>query len=764
MRRLAIAAAGYTGSLILAHYVLGHGLLPWLALGIFALGAVCALVLRGERRTACAVVCLFAAAGFLWTWGFTELKLRPAEEMNGVTASVSVRVSDYPEHYDGYDRVRVKVTGGDCPHASAYVYDYDGVLPALEPGDEAQMTLRFKSAAERFGEKTDASTSQGIFLRAYISGECRVTGRWSLDFLMLPRRLAHAIGEEISSLWPEEVSPFMTALLTGKKTDFYGDERAYSALTGAGMSHVVAVSGMHVAFLVGAVRLITGRRRKTAFICIPMIAIFTAMTGFTPSAVRAAVMQTMLLAAPLLRRENDPLTSLGASALVLLLVNPLSIANVGLQLSFAAMAGITLLAQPIYARLDALREALAVNVGKRRLMLPRGIASAISGSLAAQVFTLPLAALHFGFLPLYSVAANVLCLWAVSAAFVSGYAVCLAGLIFPAAGRALALCASVLPRYVLAVCSLISRLPYAAFYTRSNYAAWMLVFAYAVFIGAYLMRGRGRMRPAAPVCACIIAFCTVTLVMGDAPGGGLTVTAVDVGQGQSIAVLQRDSAAVIDCGGFGAGENAGDSMGGYLFSQGCRRIDLLLLTHLHADHANGVARLMSRVPVDRLVLPENTDDASCLDDVLAAAEDCGARVYYITEDSYISLGSLGLEVYAPIGAGDVNERGLIILGEYGSFEFLVTGDAGTVTENRLVREHSLPDIELLIAGHHGSAYSTGDALLDAAEPDVAFISVGYNSYGHPSPDTLERLTEHGVEVHRTDEEGTITLTVGDTYG
>ena len=763
MRRLAIAAAGYTGSLILAHYVLGHDWLPWLALGFFVLGVACIIALRGGRRTVCAIVCLSAAAGFIWTWGFTELRLRPAEKMNGATEKVTVRISDYPEHYDGYDRVRVKITGGEA-RVSAYVYDYDGALPSLEPGDEAEMTLRFKSAAERFGEKTDANTSQGIFLRAYASGECRVTGRWSLNFLLLPRRLAHEIGEEIAVLWPEDASPFMTALLTGKKTDFYGDERAYSALTGAGMSHVVAVSGMHVAFLVGAVRLITGRRRKTAFICIPLIAVFTAMTGFTPSAVRAAVMQTMLLAAPLLRRENDPLTALGASALVLLLANPISVANVGLQLSFAAMAGITLLAQPVYARLDAVREALAVNIAGRRLMLPRGVVSVIAGSVAAQVFTLPLSALHFGFLPLYSVAANVLCLWAVSAAFVSGYAVCLAGLIFPAAGRVLALGASVLPRYVLSVCSFISRLPYAAFYTRSNYAAWMLVFVYAVFIGAYLLRGRGRMRLAAPICACVIAFCTVTLVMGETPDGGLTVTAVDVGQGQSIAVLQRDSTVVIDCGGFGSGENAGDSMSEYLFSQGRRSVDILMLTHLHADHANGVVRLMSRVPVDRIVMPETADDAAELDDILAAAEDCGARVYYITEDSYISLGSLGLDVYAPIGAGDVNERGLIILGEYGSFEFLVTGDAGTATENRLVSEHSLPDIELLIAGHHGSSHSTGDRLLDAAEPDVAFISVGYNSYGHPSPDTLERLTDHGVEVHRTDEEGNVTITVGDTYG
>ena len=123
---------------------------------------------------------------------------------------------------------------------------------------------------------------------------------------------------------------------------------------------------------------------------------------------------------------------------------------------------------------------------------------------------------------------------------------------------------------------------------------------------------------------------------------------------------------------------------------------------------------------------------------------------------------LALDIFAPLGTDDINEHGLLIRGDWGDFEFLVTGDAGAEVERLLCDETDLGDMELLVVGHHGSRYSTCDELLEDITPETAFISVGSgNSYGHPTEEVLRRLENHGIQIFRTDLDGTISLSLGE---
>ena len=116
-----------------------------------------------------------------------------------------------------------------------------------------------------------------------------------------------------------------------------------------------------------------------------------------------------------------------------------------------------------------------------------------------------------------------------------------------------------------------------------------------------------------------------------------------------------------------------------------------------------------------------------------------------------------MTLFPPVGTTGSNERGLSILAAAGETDLLLTGDMDSSTEKRLLDAYLLPDLEALVAGHHGSRYSTSDALLSALQPENVCISVGTNSYGHPAPETLARLAEHGCAVYRTDRDGTIHL-------
>ena len=118
-----------------------------------------------------------------------------------------------------------------------------------------------------------------------------------------------------------------------------------------------------------------------------------------------------------------------------------------------------------------------------------------------------------------------------------------------------------------------------------------------------------------------------------------------------------------------------------------------------------------------------------------------------------------MEIFAPLGSGTANEEGLSVLCSTAEYDVLITGDMDSTIEHRLVKYKSLPDIELLVVGHHGSKTSTSEEFLMATSPEAAVISVGYNSYGHPTAETLARLSTAGCNIYRTDLMGTIIFTI-----
>ena len=140
------------------------------------------------------------------------------------------------------------------------------------------------------------------------------------------------------------------------------------------------------------------------------------------------------------------------------------------------------------------------------------------------------------------------------------------------------------------------------------------------------------------------------------------------------------------------------------------------------------------------------------------------EVHWVRRTTLETVGEITLTVFPPVGEGDINEQGLSVLGSAGSFDVLITGDMKGNTERALIREHPIPDIEVLVVGHHGSKYSSHPDFLAAVKPEIAVISVGDNSYGHPTPEAIERLEAAGAAVYRTDEEGNITIHGGKDDG
>jgi len=610
MRKLVFAACGYTAALALAHYLLPEVWMLRAAL-ICAFLSLAALLLRGKKRKVLLLVMLSAAFGFAWIWGYTALTVEPLRAYTDEVRTVSLRIASYPSVAADYSSVEAVCIDKDMPGGRCLIYDYDGGMAELQPGDLVQMELKMLSAEQRYNQTDDHYLAAGIHYRAYLKGTYEVTGHWKHSWLYLPLTFARELKTAAISAFPKDVAPLMKALLTGDKSEYYEDDLLYTAMRSSGFSHIVAVSGMHVAFIISFLSLLTGRRRA-AFLGIPIVIIFMAMVGFTPSVVRAGVMQVLLLVAPLLRRENDPPTSLAAALLLLLVWNPIAIGSMSLQFSFAAMSGLLLITPRIYQWLvfDEHGEART----KRGIWgsVARNISSAFSASVGAIVFTVPLSAFYFGFVPIFGILTNLLCLWAMSTAFLCGYAVCIVWLVWHPLGLILGWCVAWLPRYTVFVVKHIADVPYAVFVTRGNLGAWWLLFVYVLFITTYLMKGEVRYRPMIPLCACVATLAAVSIFSVKNLDGRFEVAAVDVGQGLSLMALTENGTVVIDCGSTGEPENAGDNTADYLLQSGRNSVDLLILTHFHADHANGVVRLMNRLDVKRVAVPTDCEKMSIM--------------------------------------------------------------------------------------------------------------------------------------------------------
>ena len=160
-----------------------------------------------------------------------------------------------------------------------------------------------------------------------------------------------------------------------------------------------------------------------------------------------------------------------------------------------------------------------------------------------------------------------------------------------------------------------------------------------------------------------------------------------------------------------------------------------------------------------LYLPDIEDEYGVRERLLRLAEKNGIEVVYVRRTVECPLGGAVLSLYPPVGEGDLNEQGLTALCSAGDFDVLITGDMAGSTERTLVGQYDLPDIEVLMVGHHGSRYSSSQELLQAVRPETAIISVGDNSYGHPTQEAMDRLSQAGAEIYRTDRQGNILVTV-----
>lgn len=556
------------------------------------------------------------------------------------------------------------------------------------------------------------------------------------------------------------------ALVTGSQAAIPPDLAA--AYARAGVSHILSISGFHVAVIATTVAhlllfvllrwqwlaLRFNIRKSVVMVTLPVMAGYLVFTGAAPATARSVVMLTAVAVALWAERESDVLDSLLLAALVLIVHSPPVLFDLSFQLSFLSLWGIVvltpLLMTPVESRLSGWRRHLALFTAAS---LAAVMATALPTLAAFHQASLTGLIANLVVVPLLGYGAVILGAAAVPLVFV---ALPVAHALFWLAGWLVMLA----NRFVLWV---------SAFPVVRSYQVGQLDLVATVVVLAILSFVRSVRLRLLLVGSVVAGGLAMHLWPAPQSAQQLRLTFLSVGQAESILVQFPDQTTMLIDGGGYLKDNGHDFGERYLVpalqTLGIKRIDRLVLTHPHPDHLGGLPAVAEQLPVGEFwhgAVPHSPGDD--YNRLKAALQKKGVPIRSLAPGNLqIAMGGCVVTAIVPPADGSSqapsdeagNEQSLVFRLDHNQFSALLMADAGFSTEKRLL-ENGIAPVTLLKVGHHGSRTATSLAFLERVRPRLAIISVGAgNRFGLPAPATVRRLTDHGVRIYRTDQDGTV---------
>jgi competence protein ComEC len=671
------------------------------------------------------------------------------------------------------------------PEPPARVYAWLPRYPALAARDQIEFDGTLEPAPDLAGLGEYLARS-AIELTVFAHRLERIGGEDSP--LAALAGLRFEVADLVARSLPQPQAGLGTALTIGLRErvgrDVADDFRV------AGLSHIVAISGFHIALLGGMVSaLLRGlNRRPRSLLVLAAIVAYAVLAGASASVVRAALMAAVVLLARESGRRGESAAALGLAVVGILLFEPATVGDVGFQLSVAATAG-------ILAWASRLGESLRTRLPGA---LSGWVADVMAVSLAAQAATLPLVLLHFGQLSLVAPLSNLLVAPIVAPAMLATALTLVAGVAMVAGLPALAVVPLTLPAVIglgvmTAIADACASLPLAsvALPPPLNLVAAGVATA---CLAAVAHRWRVGSRPSGPaspsqarspgrrsdrrlrlVGAAAALGLAGALFVGGQPDGRLHVTVLDVGQGDAILVEgPRGGRLLIDTG------PDPDRLLAVLDARlpaWDRRLDMVIVTHPHEDHVGGLALLLDRYRIGAIAEPGmvglGPGDAA----YRRRMAELERQPTTLSAGDRLELDGARIDVLWPPpgrvplhpadGGTAVNNVSLVLELTYGQRRMLLTGDIEQAIDPVLLATPAAGEldapIDVLKVAHHGSATASTDAFLARVRPAIAVISAGWgNPYGHPSPQTIARLRATGAEVMSTDADGSVEVTTNGT--
>ncbi|GAW93464.1 DNA internalization-related competence protein ComEC/Rec2 [Calderihabitans maritimus] len=657
------------------------------------------------------------------------------------------------------EKVQLIIYLGEGP---AEIYHYGDVL-------EVRGNLSLPPEARNPGEFSYRSylRRHGIYTQLKVYGSNGV--RWKGNRVGNPLiwEALKAKGRVVTFLTehlPPQQARILRAVLFGDKEVLEDGEQ--ERFLRAGVMHIFAVSGLHVGFLVALVLGVSGALRLNRGTTLGLVFLaclfYGALTGFAPSVVRASIMAVVGVAAYYFGRERDFYSSLALAAFILLIYNPLLLYDPGFQLSFIATWGIVY----FYPLVDGML--VWFPSWRRWLVVP----------IAAQLAVLPLSGYYFNTVSLVGLAANLVAASLVGIIVNLGLVVFILVFLFPFLAEVLAYSAGALAELLETTVNFLSEIPGAALKVATPEPWSVAAYFILLVAGREIWQHRhyeqfkrwweeNRQKVVTSI-ATLLLLSVMLLVLWETRPGSLQLVFLDVGQGDAIYIKTPSGKHILVDGG-GSSSSMGFEVGEqivvpFLVRQGIKKLDLVVNTHPHRDHLEGLLAVAREFPISLVVMPPVEPNEE-LEEFLTLLNSREIRYNFVRRGDRIEIDPLlTIEVLHPSHRPEefrenLNNYSLVLKISYGDKSVLLTGDIEQEAMVEMLQRQVDVEADIFKVSHHGSRFSLHKEFLERVSPEVAVISVGRNVFGHPSPEILDYWRERQVPVFRTDLHGAVIIDV-----
>lgn len=546
------------------------------------------------------------------------------------------------------------------------------------------------------------------------------------------------------------------------------------------LSHILAVSGMHVSFVIMFVTIFLSKidfsKKISKVICIVFLIFFIFLTGEMPSVKRACIMAILGLISQLIYRKNDTITSLSISLLIILIYNPFSIMDVGLILSFGATCGIIIFYEIIFNLID--------NRNNNNKVITK-INEIVSVSISAQILIFPLSIMFFNKISLTFLFSNLLISSFIGLIIALGFV----SIIIPI--DILFKILEVFLILLIKIAEVFSSIPISHISIVTPSLTTIILYYVIVFGITYifLIKKKKYKRQIEKkiltivdkfkffifihkkmLMSLLIIIIILIQVIRLVPKE-LRIYFIDVGQGDACLIVTPSNKTILIDGG-GAKNNEEFDVGKstllpYLLDRKITKIDYMMISHFDVDHTGSFDTVLENIKVGKVIIskqPKNSDEFT---NIMKIVKSKNIKVILVSAGDKIKIDkNVLLKILYPedeLQFEDLNNNSIVAKLVYGNFSMLFTGDIEKEAENKILNKYSNADVlksTVLKVAHHGSKTSSTEEFLKEVRPQIALIGVGKNNlFGHPTKEIIRRLEKYGIQICRTDKSGEITIKV-----
>ena len=589
----------------------------------------------------------------------------------------------------------------------------------------------------------------------------------NLNFILIvSNNIRNYVINASDKLLPAETSKLLIGILIGDKSGI--SENIINNFKISNLSHMLSVSGTHTSYIILGITYILNKSKISKkwiyIITIMILILFMFITNFTVSVTRACFMSIIILGANLLYRKQDFATSIAISLLIILVINPFSINEVGLQLSYLGTIGIILFNKNIKAILN-------------KTSINSKIIEILSVTISAQIIIIPIMIFRFNTLSLTFFISNVLASPFLGINIILGFITIFISLISFSLAEMFAILLNLSLKALIFISSFTAKLPLSSILIKTPYLI-SIVFIYCIVLmlnyiftlynsktnlrlfQKRLLKRENIKAFLVSILIIIILFNTFSYFYSLIPKD-LKIYFIDVGQGDSCLVITPKNKKILIDG----GEGKTDVLLSYLLDRRIKSIDYIIISHFDSDHCNGLIEVIQKLKIKNILISKQAYFCNEYKNIANLINSKKIRVTFVKQGDELSIDkNVNINIFYPpenLEYDDLNNNSIVTKLTYNKFTMLFTGDIEKSEEN-ILNKYKSRDLQssIIKIAHHGSKTSSSEEFIKAVNPKIALIGVGENNkFGHPNKKVLERLKNINCKIYRTDKMGEIEIKV-----